>query len=164
MKRKGKNGQNTGSVEVQSVEEKPWEDNELRILDEALPRLKECHLEKVPRLYKVEEPNRLCEKHEWKWKWKDLMVRRRKESQGAVALVQDLAKAFERNQSPSDLGVGNALQFPEEDIAGVVWLLLSTRGECSSKDVWRSRSRPLRPSCQGGSGLVCFYVLYCRMR
>ena len=41
----------------------------------------------------------------------------------------------------------------------------STRGECSSKDVWRSRSRPSRPSCQGPSGVVvCFCVLYCRMR
>ena len=37
--------------EVQKVEEKLWKIEELRRLEEALPRLKECHLEKVSRLY-----------------------------------------------------------------------------------------------------------------
>ena len=36
--------------EVQNVEEKPWKNAELRKLEEALPKLKECHLEKVSRL------------------------------------------------------------------------------------------------------------------
>ena len=36
--------------EVQNVEEKPWKSEELRKLEEAPPRLKECHLEKVSRL------------------------------------------------------------------------------------------------------------------
>ena len=50
MKRKGKNGQNIGSgEEVQNVEEKPWKNEELRSAEEALPRLKECHLEEVSR-------------------------------------------------------------------------------------------------------------------
>ena len=39
--------------EVQKVEEKLWKNEELRKLEEALPRLKECHLEKVSRLYKA---------------------------------------------------------------------------------------------------------------
>ena len=47
MKRKGKNGQNSGA------EEKPWKDEELRSAGEALPRLKECHLEEVSRLYEA---------------------------------------------------------------------------------------------------------------
>ena len=34
------------------MEEKPWKDVELRSAGEALPRLKECHLEEVSRLYK----------------------------------------------------------------------------------------------------------------
>ena len=38
--------------EVQNVEGKLWKNEELRSVDEALPRLKECHLEEVWRLYK----------------------------------------------------------------------------------------------------------------
>ena len=39
--------------EVQNVEGKPWTNEELRSAEEALPRLKECHLEDVSRLYKA---------------------------------------------------------------------------------------------------------------
>ena len=39
--------------EVHNVEEKQWSNKELRRLEEALPRLTECHLEKVSRLYKA---------------------------------------------------------------------------------------------------------------
>ena len=46
----------------------------------------------------------------------------KEEDQGAVALVLDLAKAFE-SQSPCGLGLGNALQLPKQDVAGAVWLL-----------------------------------------
>ena len=49
MKRKGKNGQST----VQNVDEKPWKNEELRCVEEALPRLLECHLEEVSRLCKA---------------------------------------------------------------------------------------------------------------
>ena len=39
--------------EVQNVKDKPWKNEELRKSEKALPRLKECHLEEVPRLYKA---------------------------------------------------------------------------------------------------------------
>ena len=39
----------------------------------------------------------------------------------------------------------------------------STRGECSSKDAWRSRSGPSRLSCQGQSG-VRLASTYCAER
>ena len=45
--------------EVQNVEEKPWENEELRSAEEALPRLKECHLEEVSRLYKSKNRSRM---------------------------------------------------------------------------------------------------------
>ena len=38
---------------VQKVEDKPWKNEELQRLEEALPRLKESHLEEVSRLYKA---------------------------------------------------------------------------------------------------------------
>ena len=37
--------------EVQNVEGKLWKDEDLKACEEALPRLKECHLEEVSRLY-----------------------------------------------------------------------------------------------------------------
>ena len=40
---------------VQNVEEKLWKNEELRKLEEALPSLKECHLERVSRLYKAQK-------------------------------------------------------------------------------------------------------------
>ena len=54
MKRKGKKGQNTDNVvkEVQNVEVKPQKNEELRSAEEALPRVKVCHLEEVSRLCK----------------------------------------------------------------------------------------------------------------
>ena len=39
--------------DVQNVEENLWKNEELRKLEEALPRLQECHLEKVSRLSKA---------------------------------------------------------------------------------------------------------------
>ena len=38
---------------VQKLEDKPWENEKMKRLEEALPRLKECELEKVSRLYKA---------------------------------------------------------------------------------------------------------------
>ena len=38
---------------VQNVYEKPWTHEELKKLEEALPRLKECDLERASRLYKA---------------------------------------------------------------------------------------------------------------
>ena len=37
------------------MEEKPWKNEELRSAEDALPRLKECHLEEVSRLYKAKK-------------------------------------------------------------------------------------------------------------
>ena len=69
------------------------------------------------------------------------------EEQGAVALVLDLAKAFERVSLL------------------VVWAWATrTRGAYSSKGVRQNRSQPSLLSCQDPSGAVCFYVLYYRMR
>ena len=39
--------------EVQNVEDEPWKNEELRKWEEALPKLEECELEKVSRLYKA---------------------------------------------------------------------------------------------------------------
>ena len=49
------NGQSIGSVtkSVQYLEDKPWTSEDLKKLEEALPRLKECDLEKASRLYKA---------------------------------------------------------------------------------------------------------------
>ena len=40
---------------VQNVEEKQWKNEELRRLEEGLPRLKECHLEEASRLYEAKQ-------------------------------------------------------------------------------------------------------------
>ena len=85
------------------------------------------------------------------------------QDQGAVALVLDLAKAFGRVSLPVVWAWGDALQFPKEDTAGAMWVLRAPEGECSSKDVRRSRSRPSRLSCQGPSGVTSFCVLCCMM-
>ena len=42
---------------------------------------------------------------------------------GAVASVLDLAKAFERVQSPCRVCLSDALQLPKEDLAGAWWVL-----------------------------------------
>ena len=44
---------------VQNLEDKPWENEELKKLEEAFPRLKECDLEKASRLYKAENRSRM---------------------------------------------------------------------------------------------------------
>ena len=40
--------------------------------------------------------------------------------------------------------------------------VMSTRGECSVKGVWRSRPRLLRPHCQGQSEVAFCYVMCCK--
>ena len=79
------------------------------------------------------------------------------EEQGAVALVLDLAKAFERVSLPVVWAWATHFGFPSAVIS-------STRGECILNNVWRSLSGPSRPSCQGRSGAACFCILYCKMR
>ena len=85
------------------------------------------------------------------------------EGQGALALVLDLAKAFERSVFLL-CGPGQRTSASQARYCECCARILSTGGECSSKDVRRNRSRPSRPSCQGSSGVVCFCVLYCKMR
>ena len=67
--------------------------------------------------------------------------------QGAVALVLDLAKAFERVSLPW-YARGRRTSVSRGRSCGCCAVISSTRGECSLKDVRRSRSRPSRPSCQ----------------
>ena len=52
------------------------------------------------------------------------------------------------------LGLGDTLQLPEEDPCGCFAVFSSTRGGCSLKDVWRSRSEPSRPCCQDPCGVA----------
>ena len=60
---------------VQNMEDRPWKHKELKKLEEALPRLRECELEKVSRLYKASrwcwlphrKPPGFDKKHEEKW-------------------------------------------------------------------------------------------------
>ena len=61
-------------------------------------------------------------------------------------------------------GPGRRNSASQERSCGYFVGTFSTRGECSSKDVRRNCCRPLRPSCRGQSGVVCFFVLYCRVR
>ena len=49
--------------------------------------------------------------------------RAKAEDQGAVALILELAKNFERVSILGGLGLGDALQFPNEDRAGAVRVL-----------------------------------------
>ena len=64
--------------------------------------------------------------------------------QGAVAFFLDLAKAFETVSLP----VVWATSAFQGRYCGCCAGTLSIRGEYSSKDVRRNRSRPSRPSCQ----------------
>ena len=88
----------------------------------------------------------------------------KEEDQGALALVLDLAKAFERVSLPVVWAWATHFSFPRQILRVVCLVTWSTRGECSLKDVWRSRSGPLWPSCQGQSGAACFCVSCCKMR
>ena len=70
------------------------------------------------------------------------------EDLGAVALVLDLANAFERVSLPVVWVWVTHFSFPRK-ILRVLCGNFDTSGEYSLKDVWRNRSGPLRPFCQG---------------
>ena len=55
VKQRGKNGQSIGNVDerVQNMEDKPRRNDELKKLEDALPRPKVCDLEKAWTLYKA---------------------------------------------------------------------------------------------------------------
>ena len=181
------------------------ENEELKKFEEALPRLKECDLEKASRLYKAKtgverdgfHPKvpldmtkatrgaivEFLEKVEQSGKWpqacttifflipKNVTSERPivlmptlirwweasgapevakwqnqagEKDQGAVALVMDLAKAFER----VSLLVAWATHF------SIQRKILRVLCGYFEQDAQRSRSRPSRPSCQGPSGVV----------
>ena len=75
---------------------------------------------------------------------------------GAVTLVLDLAKAFERISLP--------VVWAWSTHFSALWVLRAPEAECSLKDVWWSRPGPSRLSCQGQSGVACCCVLCCRTR
>ena len=78
--------------------------------------------------------------------------------QGATALLLDFAKDFER-VSLCGLGQGISTFSKTKHVcyAGPS----NTSGGCSSKDVWRRRSRPSRPFSLGQSGVTCSCALCC---
>ena len=47
----------------------------------------------------------------------------KEEDQGAFGLGPGPGEGLRTSQSPCNLGLGNALQLPKEDVAGAVWLL-----------------------------------------
>ena len=73
------------------------------------------------------------------------------DDQGAVAGAGP-GKGPRACQSPCGLGLGDAFQLPKQDLEGVVRSFRAPTGEYNSKDAWRSRFRPFRPSCQDPSG------------
>ena len=244
--------------EVQNWEDKPWTNEDLTKLEEVLPRLKVCELEKVSRLCKaqtgvgcdgfhlqvpwdltketrgelveflekVEQSGSGCNKHARRCSF---LIPKNVTSERPIALMPTLVRWWEELRAPAvakwqqkyrvdwdatdgrnggaqrtvweiliemerfkyqaerkrlgsssrGLGSGKGLRAGQSSLwfgpgrrtsvsqgrsceccAGV----LGIRGECSSKDVWRGRSRPSRLSCQGQSGVACFYVLCCGMR
>ena len=83
---------------------------------------------------------------------------------GAVALVLDLAKAFERVSLPVAWVWATHFSLPRKILRVPCGYFEHQRGECSLKDVRRNRCGPSLPSCQGQSGVACFYALCCRTR
>ena len=83
--------------------------------------------------------------------------------QGAVALVLDLAKAFERVNIPVVLAWAKHFSFPRKILRVLCGYLEHQRrvqfGGCAAGPL-----RTITASCQGQSGVACFYVLCCRMR
>ena len=108
-----------------------------------------------------EELNKRCGKYCWNGK---MFREAKEEDQGAVALVLDVAKAFERVSLPVVWAWVTHFGFPTKILRVLCGYFEQPEAEYSSKDAWRSRSRPFRPSCQGPSGVACFHVSYCRMR
>ena len=86
----------------------------------------------------MEEPSKRCGKFCCK-----------EEDQGTLELASGPDEGLGKGQSSCGVGLSDALQPHKENLAGAFVGTSSTTRECSSKDVWRSRSRPSRLSCQG---------------
>ena len=236
--------------EIQSMQDKPWRNEELKECEEALSSLKEGDLEKASRLYKAKtgvgcdgfhpkvpldltketkgEIVFFLRKVEQSGKRPQqasttmfFLIPKNVTSERPIALMPTLIRWWEVLGAPevakwqqkyrvdrdaTDGGNGGAQQTvwkivmkmerlrgkTKEEDQGAVWrrhssesaflwpglgisafhgrfcgwcaVSSSTRGVYSSKDVRQNRSQPSLLSCQGPSGVVCFYVLYCRMR
>ena len=80
--------------------------------------------------------------------WRILMEMERFDGKGngtrsrSLGLGSEPGEGLRAGQSSCGVGLGDALQLPKEDLASAVRVFLSIRGECSSKDVLRSCSRP----------------------
>ena len=108
----------------------------------------------------VEEPSKRCGK--FSWRWKDLMGKQRKK----IKEPWPWSWTWRRPSSGSVFlwcGPGRRTSVSEGRSCECCADILSIRGECSSKDVWRSRSGPSRPFCQGQSEVACLHELCCRM-
>ena len=70
---------------------------------------------------------------------------------GAIALVLDLADAFEHVSLPIVWAWATHFNFPGR-FCGCCASTLSINGECSLRDAWRRRSRPSRPFSVDQSG------------
>ena len=77
---------------------------------------------------------RIKERWLWFWTWRE---------------------AFERVSLRFFVGVGDALQLPEEDLAGAVWVLRVPGASAVRRMCGRAAHRPSRLSCQCPSGVVC---------
>ena len=86
--------------------------------------------------------------------------RAKAEDQGAVGLGIGLGEGLGACQPPCGLGVGDVLQLLQEDLAGALRVCRTPEANAVLKDARRSRSRPSRLSCQGRSGVACFYALF----
>ena len=90
--------------------------------------------------------------------------RAKAEDQGTVALVLDLAKAFERVSLFVVWAWATHFSFPRKLLRVLVRILRAPKASAVRRDVWRSRSGPSRPFSLGLSGVACFCALCCRMR
>ena len=84
------------------------------------------------------------------------------EDQGAVALVLDLAKAFERVSLPVVWAWATHFSFLRK-ILRVLCGYSEQQRRVSSKDVRQSHCEASRPFCQGPSGVVCHCALCYKM-
>ena len=100
-------------------------------------------LNATPRMDATEERSEQCGKSCW------FKFQAGEKDQGPLVLV--LTKAFERVGLPVVWAWATHFNFLRK-----ILRVLCDRGRCSSKDVWRSRCRPSRPSCQDQNGVVDF--------
>ena len=77
----------------------------------------------------IREPNKQCGKY-W-WKWKDLTGEAGSRRSRSFGLGAGPGEGLRAGQSSCGVGLGDALQFPKEDLAVLCVGTSSTRGEYS---------------------------------